>query len=118
MPSPGTASATIGPGPALLMLAFIIAMVIYVFKLQGLDYQLRTRYPQVWGDDGSRRNLLCWRFWADHLLFPHRRVRARLEDEGIRDKALDARITSLVRWNRVTIALYLVVLIYGLSINM
>jgi len=114
---PGTAPAMIEPGPALLMLALIVAMVVYAFKRENMEYFIRTHHPQAWGYEDRLRNLLLWRFWTDIMVFPHRRLRASLESEGVRDKALDARIASLVRWNRLAIVLFLVTMSYGLAIN-
>lgn len=114
---PAADTAAIAPGPALFMLAMIVALIVYAIKHQYMEYSIRTHHPQAWGYEDSLRNLLRWRRWADFLVFPHRRLRANLKSEGVRDKALDARITSVTRWNRVAIALVLVNFSYGLWIN-
>lgn len=91
---------------ALLLLVFAASALVCAFQAFGLERYLRDRYPQLQDDRNSPRNLLKWQFWAERVVFPQRQLRTRLASGGIEDAPFDVRIAAVVRWNRLSIALY------------
>ena len=89
-----------------LFIVFYIVGMVFAYHIHLVSIHIRMHHPQIVEEIKGLSIGPRLRWMLDSMVFPHRRLKAELAGEGIKDPKLEALISSTVFWNRLTMVLF------------
>lgn len=101
---------------AVSTLVFAIVALIHVFNLTRLAQYVQSHHAELSNDLAS--GISRWRALMSQIVFDHKRLRRIVARSGVSDATLDALITRAAFWYRLSVALFVVLVLFVIGVRM